>query len=208
MRQGKSEDSDGNKLEVEDSDKSDEDESNSTVDASEERKQEGDDAGGEFAHKKKVKTKKEIEEEALESDYYKILGLEHNHDATEKEINKAYKKITLKYHPDKVAARGDILSEDDKEIWLKIQKGYKTLTDEGKRRTYDSSLPFDDKIPKEEDIKDPKKFYVFFNTCFKRNAKFAATKPVPEIGDENTPIAEVFKFYKYWDQFKTWREFN
>ena len=82
------------------------------------------------------------------------------------------------------------------------------MTDEGKRRTYDSSLPFDDKIPKEEDIKDPKKFYVFFNTCFKRNAKFAATKPVPEIGDDNTPIAEVFKFYKYWDQFKTWREFN
>jgi len=40
------------------------------------------------------------------------------------------------------------------------------------------------------------------------NGKFAKVKPVPDIGDENTPIAEVYKFYKYWDQFKTWREFS
>ena len=78
--------------------------------------------------------------------------MEDNHGASDKEVNKAYKRITLKYHPDKIAARGDKLSEDDKEIWLKIQKAYNTLTDEGKRKTYDSSLPFDEKIPKEEDI--------------------------------------------------------
>jgi len=33
-------------------------------------------------------------------------------------------------------------------------------------------------------------------------------KPVPTLGDKNTPIEEVFKFYKFWDDFKTWREFS
>jgi hypothetical protein len=28
------------------------------------------------------------------------------------------------------------------------------------------------------------------------------------MGDINTPIEEVWKFYKYWDSFKTWREFS
>merc|ERR1712166_766693 len=115
---------DGNKLEVGDSDASDS--SSKPVDDSEERKQEGD--GGDFSHKKRTRTKKEIENEALESDYYKILNLEGNHGATEKDINKAYKRITLKYHPDKIAARGEKLSASDKEIWLTIQKAYNTLT--------------------------------------------------------------------------------
>ena len=28
------------------------------------------------------------------------------------------------------------------------------------------------------------------------------------IGDKDTPLEEVKKFYKYWDGFKTWREFS
>ena len=83
------------------------------------------------------------------------MNLEGRNDATAAEINKAYKKITLKYHPDKIAARGEKLDRRGKDVWLRIQKAYNTLTDADKRRRYDSSLPFDDSIPKEADIKDP-----------------------------------------------------
>ena len=134
--------------------------------------------------------------------------MEGKNEATLAEISKAYRKITLKYHPDKIAARGDKLTENAKELWLKIQKAYNTLTDTDKRKKYDSSLPFDEAIPKESEVQDAKKFYELFRKCFQRNAKFAVTKPAPDIGDENTPIDEVYKFYRYWDSFKTWREFS
>ena len=39
-------------------------------------------------------------------------------------------------------------------MWLKIQDAYETLLDPSKRRKYDSSLPFDNKIPKEGDWTD------------------------------------------------------
>lgn len=37
---------------------------------------------------------------------------------------------------------------------------------------------------------------------------FAKKKPVPNLGNMNTPMSEVQKFYKYWDNFDTWREFS
>ena len=52
--------------------------------------------------------------------------------------------MALKYHPDKL---GHEPSERDKEVWLKIQEAYETLMDPAKKRKYDSSLPFDEKIP-------------------------------------------------------------
>jgi len=39
------------------------------------------------------------------------------YDANDKEITKAYRKMALKYHPDKL---GDKLTDRDKEVWLKI----------------------------------------------------------------------------------------
>ena len=54
--------------------------------------------------KRHKKTKADIEREALEmGDLYGALGLGHLlHRATEKEISKAYKKVALKIHPDKL----------------------------------------------------------------------------------------------------------
>lgn len=102
----------------------------------------------------------------------------------------------------------DKQTEKDKQIWLKIQKAYETLIDPPKKRTYDSSLPFDEKYPKMEDLKTDDEFYTEFNKCFVRNAKFSVHKPVPNLGFATTPIDEVKKFYKFWDNFKTWRTFN
>jgi DnaJ family protein C protein 2 len=37
---------------------------------------------------------------------------------------------------------------------------------------------------------------------------WARKKPTPNLGDLNTPLVEVKKFYKYWDNFDSWREFS
>jgi hypothetical protein len=36
---------------------------------------------------------------------------------------------------------------------------------------------------------------------------WALKRPCPLIGNKDTPIAEVKAFYKYWDNFESWREF-
>ena len=39
-------------------------------------------------------------------------------------------------------------------------------------------------------------------------ARFALKKPVPDIGDVDTPISQVYKFYEYWVRFDSWRDFT
>jgi hypothetical protein len=79
-----------------------------------------------FEKKRHRKTKDDIEKEALEQgDLYGVLGLEAlTYEAVEADINRAYKKCALKYHPDKLL---DKITETDKEMWLEIQKAYETL---------------------------------------------------------------------------------
>lgn len=31
---------------------------------------------------------------------------------------------------------------------------------------------------------------------------------VPKLGDENTPYEDVLKFYSFWYNFKSWRDFS
>lgn len=61
------------------------------------------------------------------TDYYKILGIEKN--ATDKEIKKAYRKLALKYHPDK--------PNGNEEKFKKIAQAYDILSDKEKRQNYD-----------------------------------------------------------------------
>lgn len=159
-----------------------------------------------YDKKRNKKTKEDIAREALEmEDLYGTLGLgDKLFEASDKEIHSSYKKAALHFHPDKL---GDKLTEKDKAVWLKIQTAYDTLSDPGRRKKYDSSLPFEDKIPEKSDI-TPANFYTKLSEVFQANARFSTIKPIPTIGDENTPIDEVKKFYKFWDNFKTWREFS
>lgn len=65
-------------------------------------------------------------------DYYYILGL--NETATTEEVKKAYRKLSLKFHPDK--NDGD---EFFTERFKEIQEAYETLVDTSKRKAYDYS---------------------------------------------------------------------
>jgi DnaJ family protein C protein 2 len=46
-----------------------------------------------------------------------------------------------------------------------------------------------------------------FEEVFERNSMWALKRPSPKIGDKDTPIDKVRAFYKYWDNFESWREF-
>jgi DnaJ homolog subfamily C member 2 len=110
----------------------------------------------------------------------------------------------LKYHPDKI--RGGV-TEADKEVWLTIVKAYETLLDKDKRRKFDSTLAFDDKIPQAGDWKTDAEFYTVFGDMFRRNSMWANKLPVPQLGDEKDSIEYAQNFYKYWDNFDSWRQF-
>ena len=63
-------------------------------------------------------------------DYYDVLGVDNSADATA--IKKAYRKLAMKYHPDKNP--GD---KEAEEKFKEINEAYEVLSDETKRRNYD-----------------------------------------------------------------------
>lgn len=69
-------------------------------------------------------------------DYYEILGVERT--SSVEEIRKAYRKLSLKVHPDKNKAPGS------EEAFKKVCKAFKCLSDVGSRRQYDQVGLVDD----------------------------------------------------------------
>lgn len=63
----------------------------------------------------------------MSEDLYSVLGVAKN--ATASQIKKAYKKLAMKHHPDKGG---------DEEMFKKISQAYSVLSDENKRKQYDT----------------------------------------------------------------------
>ena len=59
---------------------------------------------------------------------YKVLGIEPN--ATDDEVRKAYKRMALKYHPDKVATLGEDVQKAAEEKFKKVQQAYEQIKKE------------------------------------------------------------------------------
>ena len=74
---------------------------------------------------------KRIDQAGLVEDHYTIMGLEDlRHAASESEIKKSYRKLVLRFHPDKTANA----DESTEETFRVIQRAYDILMDEEKRR--------------------------------------------------------------------------
>mmetsp|Transcript_13018 Transcript_13018/g.23936 ORF Transcript_13018/g.23936 Transcript_13018/m.23936 type:complete len:393 (-) Transcript_13018:76-1254(-) len=67
------------------------------------------------------------------TDYYKVLGVERT--ATDAEVAKAYKRLALKYHPDKNPDN----KESAEESFKKITEAYTVLHDAEQRKAYDEN---------------------------------------------------------------------
>ena len=72
---------------------------------------------------------------ANKRDYYEVLGVSKN--ATEQEIKSAYRKLAVRYHPDKQAGKSDAEKKEAEEKFKECSEAYEVLSDKDKRANYD-----------------------------------------------------------------------
>ncbi|GAU11449.1 hypothetical protein TSUD_344400 [Trifolium subterraneum] len=71
------------------------------------------------------------------SSYYSVLGI--RSDASSSDIRTAYRKLAMRWHPDKFARNPNTAGEA-KRRFQQIQEAYSVLSDESKRSMYDAGL--------------------------------------------------------------------
>ncbi|GMM29960.1 zuotin [Martiniozyma asiatica (nom. inval.)] len=139
------------------------------------------------------------------ADLYAALSLSKlRHRATPDQIVKAHRKSVLEHHPDKQAAKG--IQGDG--FFKIIQKAYETLLDSTKRRQFDS-------VDEEAHIEPPAKgsyndetFFAAWGPVFESEGRFSTKQPVLLIGNADTEKKDVDAFYKFWNNFDSWRSFE
>tara|TARA_B110000285_G_C15125429_1_gene619882 strand:+ start:1528 stop:2130 length:603 start_codon:yes stop_codon:yes gene_type:complete len=85
----------------------------------------------------------------MNSNYYDILEIEM--DCTKPEIKKSYRKLSLKYHPDK--------NDGNDEKFKQLNEAYEVLYDDESRQIYNIKLVFKDVKLNDEDIEILKQYY-------------------------------------------------
>ena len=135
-----------------------------------------------------------------DQDHYKVLGLAKlRYKATQKQIRNAHKQMILRYHPDKS-------KRIESERFSLITHAFELLSNPTLRRAYDSVDPkFDDAIPNPTSADN---FYGIFGSVFDRNARWSIHQHVPSLGNDETSFEQVNKFYRFWYDFDSWREYS
>lgn len=134
---------------------------------------------------------------------YELLAVSEG--ASQDEIKKAYRGLALTAHPDKQASTDPAEVKRIQERFVQIQEAYELLSDNAKRMQYDSTLDFDDSLPKFKPDSG-EDFFEVFGEAFRRNSRFSSKRPVPDIGGPETRPEEWKRFYNFWHEFQSWRD--
>ena len=109
----------------------------------------------------------------MNKDLYEILGL--THEASENDIKKAYRKLALRYHPDRQGSKSDKEKKEAEEKFKEISFAYSILSDPDKKQKYDQFGITDDiteyvnhKFPFPEDNKLKPEYNEANRSYFKR----------------------------------------
>ena len=157
---------------------------------------------------------------------YEILGVER--DASDAEIKKSYRRLALKWHPDKNTDN----SEESTRVFTEIQQAYEVLIDPQERAWYDKHREQiirggDDYVDNSINLMkyfsasvycgfgdDAQGFYAVYANVFeivtKEDAEFADGQDleVPEFGTSTSDYEEVVQpFYAYWQSYSTLKSY-
>ena len=69
-------------------------------------------------------------------DYYKILGVDEN--VSDDELKSVFRKLAMKYHPDRQVGKSDAEKKEADEKFKEINEAYDTLSSKEKREQYDT----------------------------------------------------------------------
>ena len=157
---------------------------------------------------------------------YEILGVER--DASDAEIKKSYRRLALKWHPDKNTDN----SEESTRVFTEIQQAYEVLIDPQERAWYDKHREQiirggDDYVDNSINLMkyfsasvycgfgdDTQGFYAVYANVFeiitKEDAEFANGQDleVPEFGTSTSDYEEVVQpFYAHWQSYSTLKSY-
>lgn len=157
---------------------------------------------------------------------YEVLGVER--DASDTEIKKSYRRLALKWHPDKNTDN----SEESTRVFTEIQQAYEVLIDPQERAWYDKHREQiirggDDYVDNSINLMkyfsasvycgfgdDEQGFYAVYANVFKiiteEDGEFADGQDldVPEFGTSTSDYEEVVQpFYAYWQSYSTLKSY-